>query len=173
MFQPHLVPERVRRGPATVRMRPSPHKIGKQSGSHGSAVGHHGHDEGVIARAADKSGYAPYRSETENKGDGGNHTLQPFLGDEQLDKHADGNENYGDLLQQRCRHIHEPTDHVARGTHVGLHSGGGAMQVDGEQDDGRADQARRTAHGADPRNRGSVFGGTSSMRVSCLLVGKS
>lgn len=50
------------------------------------------------------------------------------------------NENYGDLLQQRCRHIHEPTDHVARGTHVGLHSGGGAMQVDGEQDDGRADK---------------------------------
>lgn len=66
--------------------------------------------------------------------------MQPFLGDEQLDKHADGNENYGDLLQQRCRHIHEPTDHVARGTHVGLHSGGGAMQVDGEQDDGRADK---------------------------------
>ena len=62
------------------------------------------------------------------------------FGDEQLDKHADGNENYGDLLQQRCRHIHEPTDHVARGTHVGLHSGGGAMQVDGEQDDGRADK---------------------------------
>ncbi len=41
--------------------------------------------------------------------------LQPFLGNEQLDKHADGNENYGDLLQQRCRHIHKPTDHVARG----------------------------------------------------------
>ena len=38
-----------------------------------------------------KSGNTPYRSETENKGDGGNHTLQPFLGDEQLDKHADGN----------------------------------------------------------------------------------
>ena len=46
------------------------------------------------------------------------------------------------------------------------------MQVDGEQDDGRADK-----HGEQRmeqiREIAFRFGGTSSMRVSCLLVGKS